>query len=249
MNHLIKNPRKKPRKKTVPSALLLIVMVLLYSAQVAARSTENKQDKAQVDFNVLFVGNSLTYGNNLPKLVKQHAASKGYTIETTMVAKGGYAIVDHWAEGRVQQLINTKQFDYVVIQQGPSSQLDGYEMLINGGAQYAALCEQNTTKLAYFMVWPSIAYFHTFDGVIRNYTAGAEANNATLIPVGTHWKEYIDSTGDYSYYGPDGFHPSKAGSEKAAAIIVETLFEENISECSQSTLAERFAKAKSNQLK
>jgi lysophospholipase L1-like esterase len=74
------------------------------------------------------------------------------------------------------------------------------------------------------MVWPSIAYYHTFDGVIANYTAGALANNAILIPVGTLWKKYIEATGDYSYYSSDGFHPSLAGSKFAAEIIVETLF-------------------------
>lgn len=177
----------------------------------------------QTEFNLLFVGNSLTSSNDLPKLVRQQAASLGITVTTQKVVKGGYAIVDHWAEGRVQRLINNNRFDFVIIQQGPSSQMDGYEMLVNGGAHYAQICEANGTQLAYFMVWPSIPRYFSFDGVIRNYTAGAEANQAVLIPVGQHWKDHIDATGDYSYYSSDGFHPSRAGSQKAAEIIVDTL--------------------------
>ena len=173
--------------------------------------------------NILFVGNSLTYYNNLPKLVKTEARSKGVEINTTMLAKAGYAIVDHWAEGEVQKLIKSKTFDFIVIQQGPSSQQAGYDMLLNDGSKYARLCQKNSTKLVYFMVWPSITYFHTFNGVIENYTKASKANNAILIPVGEVWKRHIDETNDYSYYGEDGFHPSQKGSVISAEVIVEYL--------------------------
>lgn len=204
--------------------LISLLIILTTSSKSEITENSNTNEHSQVHFSVLFIGNSLTYTNNLPSLVVSHAATKGITVSTTMVARSNYAIVDHWADGKVQILINSKEFDFVVIQQGPSSQLDGYDMLVNAGAQYAQLCESNNSRLAYFMVWPSISNYHSFDGVIANYTAGAKKNNAILIPVGSIWKKYIDATGDYSYYGPDGFHPSLAGSQIAAEIIVETLF-------------------------
>lgn len=213
--------------KNIVIISLLILISTFANTEPKAKSKLMEKDLQQVDFNVLFIGNSLTSSNNLPGLVVNHAATKGIVVNTTTVAKGGYAIVDHWAEGQVQTLIKTKAFDFVVIQQGPSSQQNGYDMLVNAGADYAQLCEANNAKLAYLMVWPSITYYHSFDGVIMNYTAGARENNAILIPVGTYWKQYIDATGDYSFYGPDGFHPSLAGSQKAAEIIVDTLFSIN----------------------
>ena len=173
---------------------------------------------------VLFVGNSLTYTNDLPELVKNIAAKKGMVIEVSMLAKPNYAIVDHWAEGEVQGLINSKRFDYVVIQQGPSSQKEGRDMLIRDGKKYARLCKKNNAQLVYFMVWPAQYYYPTFDGVITNYTAAAEVNNAILCPVGKAWKAHFDATQDFSYYGPDGFHPSLQGSTVAAQVIVERLF-------------------------
>lgn len=186
----------------------------------------------QNQFNVLFIGNSLTSSNDLPKLVRREAAKQGVVVHTKTVAKGNYAIVDHWAEGEVQRLIKTKLYDFVVIQQGPSSQPNGRRMLINGGAPYAELSRQNNAQLAYYMVWPALQYYHTFQGVIDNYTAGAEANDAILIPVGTRWRQYITDTGDRSYYGSDGFHPSKKGSQMAAEVIVETLFNPATCDCS-----------------
>ena len=173
---------------------------------------------------LLFVGNSLTYYNDLPGLVKEAAAAKGLVIGTEMLAYANYAIVDHWADGEVQKMINTQKYDYVIIQQGPSSQREGRNMLINGGKEYAALCKANEVTLAYFMVWPSRAYYHTFAQVIANYTEAAIANEAVLCPVGRSWKAHFDNTGDFSYYGPDQFHPSLEGSKVAAKVIVEALF-------------------------
>lgn len=179
---------------------------------------------ASYDYNLLFIGNSLTYINNLPDLVKTEAQKKGLALSFQMIAKPNYAIVDHWSDGNVQKEINTGNYDFVIIQQGPSSQADGYDMLVNDGKKYAEICKTNNTKLAYFMVWPAIYNYHTFDGVIQNYATGARANSAILCPVGRVWKNHFDRTGDFSYYGPDEFHPSLLGSQVAAEIIVQSLF-------------------------
>lgn len=179
--------------------------------------------KSTTDYNILFIGNSLTYYNDLPFLVKKEAKKRNIKVETKIVAYPNYAIIDHWNEGKVQKLIKSKKYDYVIIQQGPSSQKDGYDMLVNDGKKYARLCKANNVKLAYFMVWPSITYYHTFNGVVTNYTSGATLNKAILCAVGKKWKEYIDTTNDFSFYGLDGFHPSLKGSKFAAKIIVESL--------------------------
>ncbi len=172
---------------------------------------------------ILFVGNSLTYNNDLPKLVAQYGASKGKQIVTQTLAHGGYALEDHWNDGELQQLITKGSFDFVVVQQGPSSQAEGREMLFDYGERISALCEVRGAKLAFFMVWPAKINYHTFDGVIKNYTDAAERSGSLLCPVGTIWKDHFDSTNDFSYYGPDQFHPSLEGSKVAAQIIYETL--------------------------
>ncbi|WP_435623079.1 SGNH/GDSL hydrolase family protein [Flagellimonas sp.] len=176
------------------------------------------------DYNLLFVGNSLTYTNDLPKLVKMEGEKKGISLSVHSISKPNYAIVDHWSDGEVQNQIRTGKYDFVIIQQGPSSQADGYDMLVNDGKKYANICKANGSKLAYFMVWPAWYNYQTFDRVIENYSSGAKVNDAILCPVGLVWKRYFDRTGDFSYYGPDGFHPSKKGSQVAAEVIVDSLF-------------------------
>ena len=210
--------------------LFLLIAVLSFSFPCCSNDdvdepeNENPVEPVEPDYKLLFVGNSLTYTNNLPGLVKDAAKERDITIETRMLAYPNYAIIDHWADGQVQILIESKEYDYVIIQQGPSSQQEGYRWLLNNGAEYAALCADNDAKLAYYMVWPALEFYHTFDKVIANYSAAARANNAILCPVGQVWKDYQDQTNDFSYYGPDDFHPSLKGSKVAAQVIANSLF-------------------------
>lgn len=183
-----------------------------------------KEDLNPVKYKLLFVGNSLTYTNDLPFLVKNRAKQKGVEITTEMLAHPDYGLHDHWANGVLQDKINNNNYDYVIMQQGPSSQEEGKKILLEYGHKIAELCKSNNTKPAFYMVWPAHANYNNFNGVIANYTLAAEQNEAILCPVGMVWKNHIDSTADLSFYGPDLFHPSLSGSEKAAEIIVNSLF-------------------------
>ncbi len=176
---------------------------------------------------VLFVGNSLTYTNDLPLLVTHEAKNNGISVATRMLAYPNYSLEDHWQDGGLQKIFNSEKFDFVVVQQGPSSQLDGKEMLLKYGSKIKKLCDKQNAKLVFFMVWPAKDNWHTFPGVIANYSTAAAVTQSILCPVGLEWKRYIESKGDYSYYGPDQFHPSLSGSLAAAKVIVETL-KENI---------------------
>ncbi len=203
----------------------LLYIFLLISTFCFSQNTERISDQKK-ELSVLFIGNSLTYYNNLPRLVKRVANQKKVKLHTEMVAYPNYAIIDHWNGGKVQRLISSKKFDYVIIQQGPSSRTNGREMLINTGKKFKDLCNENGSKLCYFMVWPSRHFYKSYDKVIENYTEAAKINDAILLPVGKEWKEYFDSSNKFNYYGKDGFHPSLKGSKVAANIIVKTLLNE-----------------------
>lgn len=198
-------------------SLLIITSFSLYSQQEISKNSSI--------INVLFIGNSLTFSNNLPQLVKNYAKLKGIKINTKMIAHPNYAIEDHWNDGHVQKQILSKKYDFVIIQQGPSSQSDGRKMLIDYGKKYSDLCNLSEAKLCYFMVWPSLYNYDTFNLVIKNYKDAASINNSILLPVGKEWKDNMDHSSDTNYYSSDGFHPSIKGSQIAAKVIVEHLIE------------------------
>ena len=109
-------------------SLRLVLILLIFISCNTVRTNNSPKT-----YNILFVGNSLTYTNNLPKLVEATAKAKDITIKTQTIALPNYALIDHWNEGKVQKEIQTKQYDYVIVQQGPSSQKFGKEILINYG--------------------------------------------------------------------------------------------------------------------
>lgn len=173
---------------------------------------------------ILFIGNSLTYTNGLPLILEQIGDHYNKKIIADMICYPNYAIVDHLNEGEVQKKIAAESYDYVIIQQGPSSQEEGRKMLIDSGAILSKLCNKFNTKLGYLMVWPSKKYYFTFDKVIVNYSEAAKKNKTLLFPVGKYWKQYNLLKNKISLYGNDAFHPSKAGSFLAALIVFKKLF-------------------------
>lgn len=197
----------------------LIYLFIIFFAQRVSQSDPTA--------NILFIGNSLTYSNDLPGLVKKYAKKKGFNLKTKMVAFSNYGLEDHWNDGEIQKLIKRKNYDYVIVQQGPSSQEYGRVSLLEYGKKLNDLCNEKNTKLAFFMVWPSKTYYHTFDDVIKNYTNAANHVSALLCPVGKVWKAHTDKTNDFSYYGIDGFHPSYKGSKIAAEVIVKSILIKN----------------------
>jgi len=184
-------------------------------------------DPSNKNVSILFVGNSLTYTHNLPKLVKQAAEKKGISVKTEMIAYPNYAIIDHWNDGELSVNIAKNTYDYVIVQQGPSSQPSSRELLLDGAQKLARLCKEHQIKLCFFMVWPALDHYQTFDDVIKNHREAAVLNKAILCPVGEVWKAHFEATNDFDYYGPDGFHPSLKGSQAAAEVIVSTLFNSN----------------------
>ena len=204
-----------------PIYILLLLLCLNCGSPISQNNIKNN-----TDIHVLFIGNSLTYTNNLPKLVEREAKKNSVNLTSKMIAFPNYAIEDHWNDGKVQQEIASKKYDFVVLQQGPSSQSAGRQMLIQYGKKYRDLCKANNSKLCFFMVWPSQTYFNTFNGVIKNYRDAAKTNEAILLPVGEVWKSYIITKGRLDYYSDDGFHPSLKGSQIAAEVISNILIQE-----------------------
>ncbi|NNJ89574.1 MAG: SGNH/GDSL hydrolase family protein [Eudoraea sp.] len=203
----------------VKFVLLFFISIVCTSSYLPATNNDILRPK----ISVLFIGNSLTASNDLPQLVENTAKQKGVVIKTKMIAFPNYAIMDHWNDGKIQKEIERNHYDFVILQQGPSSQQDGREILIKFGKLYSDLCKDNDSKLVYFMVWPSLRYYHTFKDVIKNHKDAASINDAILCPVGEVWKKHFDATQNFDYYSSDGFHPSEKGSRKAADIIVEYL--------------------------
>src|SRR6185295_10469868 len=71
---------------------------------------------------VLFIGNSLTYTNDLPGTVADLARSVGDTIRVESVALPNFAVIDHaLGQSNAVDVIKSQSWEFVVLQQGPTT--------------------------------------------------------------------------------------------------------------------------------
>jgi hypothetical protein len=174
---------------------------------------------AQQKLSVLFVGNSLTFSNNLPEIVKKVAACDSVQLYYETIALPNYALVDHLAEGKVQERLASRHFDFVIVQQGPSSQSEGKQMLVDAGLTLSGVCRKTKTRLVFYMVWPFKSRMQDFPGVYKNYKLAADTTHSIFSPAGEAWVEAWKRSPALALYSFDNFHPSYDGSLLAAMVI------------------------------
>ena len=174
---------------------------------------------------ILYVGNSLTYFNNLPSLIREIAEQDGVEISDSGFLYPDYSLEDHWNENKVAAATASGKFDFVVVQQGPSAMPESQAMLKDYAGRFAQLCREAGSKLALYMVWPSQARSFDFDNVINSYTSAARAHDALICPAGRAWKYAWQSDAALPLYSSDRFHPSIYGSVLSALTIYGSLYE------------------------
>ncbi len=174
---------------------------------------------------VLFVGNSLTYDNDLPSMAASIASSQGAPpMVVGRVIRGGYSLGDHWAEGAAQGMIVQDKWDVIVLQQGPSALPESQADLLASTRKFANLAEQHGARVALLMVWPESNRPAARDSVRMSYTNAAEAVDGILVPAGEAWRAAWRRDPSLPLYSSDGFHPAPMGSYLAALSIYEQLY-------------------------
>ena len=172
---------------------------------------------------VLFIGNSLTYVNDLPGMLSAIAAQAGKTLVTAEVAEGGFALEDHFRVGRAQVEI-AKGYDLVILQQGPSSLKASQVNLLQWATRFDALIRNSGARPALYMVWPELARFDVFDDVHDSYSNAALAIDGMFIPGGEAWRESWRIDPALKFYGADDFHPSTSGTYAIASVMFAEIF-------------------------
>lgn len=197
---------------------------ILLALAIATTGCNSALGPPEADLNILFVGNSLTYSNDLPGMLERMLVAYGDVggVHIESVAFPDFGLVDHWAQGSALGRISTGGWDYVVIQQGPSA-TEGRPSLLDYSARFAERVSPTGGRLALYMVWPSVNRVFDFDGVSDSYATAAEMTGGLLFPAGEAWREAWAIDSALKLYGPDGFHPSVLGTYVAALVMFEQM--------------------------
>jgi hypothetical protein len=174
---------------------------------------------------VLFIGNSLTYVNDLPAILESLADSaREPLLETRMVAKPDYSLEDHWNDGAAIAGIRSGGWNVVVLQQGPSSLEASRALLLDYTRLFAAAIAKAGARPALYQVWPTSDRSMDFARANESYRLAASAVDGILFPVGEAWLAAQRLDPSTPLYAFDGLHPSPEGSYLAALVMYAVLY-------------------------
>lgn len=135
---------------------------------------------------VLFIGNAITTDAKIPGRLAELARAMGKDIAVETLAHSALTLEDHWSDGRALEAIR-KGWDFVVLQQGPSSQPGERDELAEYARRFAGEIRKAGARPALLMVWPASDRARDFPATIESYRAAAKASDAILIPAGEAW--------------------------------------------------------------
>lgn len=96
---------------------LLLSIALLCTASTHAHPASADSTAGQTEYSVLLVGNSLTYTNNLPALLRAVGAANGVSITTTTFAAPGGVLSERLSEGHVANALRSRHYDALLLQE------------------------------------------------------------------------------------------------------------------------------------
>jgi uncharacterized protein DUF4886 len=185
---------------------------------------------------VLFVGNSYTYFNNLPRLLAQLAASAkpSKAVDAEMVVEGGATLQKLWDEGKAVKAIREKRWDYVVLQEqstlGEAGTIDGIAQINDPAAFFKAArlfngqIRKTGAKTVFYMTWARENSAKSQEKLTFAYLTIANELNAMVAPVGIAWQAELANTSTLHLYQSDKSHPTPGGSYLAACVFYAVLF-------------------------
>ena len=184
---------------------------------IPARETENC-------ISFLFVGNSSTYFNGTPIKFKALCLAAGIEVSVTYCTFGSaylseFANPDHERGKALRNKLNSRKFDYVVIQEAANDNYAGMKSALD---VILPLVEANGAKPLLYM-----RYSDSTDGCIRHYqiyTRISEYYGIPYSPVCVAFEYCRTDHPEINLYASDGGHHSKAGSYIAAATWLYSFF-------------------------
>ncbi len=217
----------RPTRITLPTALAAALAVFFSCSSNPTGVEFPSVQIPDAELRVLFVGNSLTYFNELPQMVQTIAEAAGHSLAVAEVAFPNFSLEDHWNTG-VESAIQSAAADVVVMQQGPSSLPENQTYLRVWTDTLSRAIRDAGGRPALFMVWPSRGRLDFLSDVRESYSRAAEAVDGIFIPAGQSWMRAWEKDETLGLYDVDQFHPSELGSAVAALTIFSVLFDEPV---------------------
>lgn len=196
---------------------------------------------SQAPKKILFIGNSITYFNDMPVLFKNIANNKGKNVETQMYAPGGTGFVNHHIDNNVYNLFQNNVWDMVVLQPG-SGESAGVTSPVNTTIERGKQLQDSIKKYSpcakiflYEIPYgvPSETTYNTYfqyqTKIKDSLTKMADNMHIPLVAAGECARLHYSSQQDLLLHSSyNDIHPNLNGSYLTACAMFCTLFQEPV---------------------
>lgn len=174
---------------------------------------------------VLFIGNSYTFYNNMPRMAAELAELNGALKPVVRaVTVGGSSLQEHWHRGEAQQSIENGRWNHVVLQEFSMQPFIDERPTRRYVAEYSELIRRDHAQPVIYLTWSRAWAPERQTQLNRFYRKLAKENGALVVPVGPAWRIAQERHPDLRLYEIDGSHPTLAGSCIAAYTFHASLW-------------------------
>lgn len=200
------------------------------------RSAREERGDESADARVLFIGNSFTFQNDLPSMLRELAKANDFRLATQMIAPPGALLESQAADPEVHRRLASRWTSVVLQEQSqqasflPAQSEKTIAALLS--LRRRAAEAGNTTVL--FETWgyrdgdqsniPNDTFEAMASRLERGYATFSEKSGIALVPVGHAWARAHREHPDVVLWAGDGKHPTVAGTYLAACVFFVTLF-------------------------
>ena len=200
----------------------LLVLIFLGAVAVTFQLSEAEPVNG---LHVLFVGNSFVYVNDLPKMVAELAKAAGqrplvYERETP----GGCTLEKHWKDGKALAKIQSRQWDFVVLQDQSQAPLKRRDEMLEYGRKFDTEIKRQGAKTVLYMTWANQGTPQDQAAITNAYEDLAKDLQARLAPVGNAWEAALGADKKLILHGDDHKHPNATGTYLAACVFYATIY-------------------------
>lgn len=179
--------------------------------------------------NILFIGNSYTYGNALPAMLQAFCNHRNHQVNIESYTAGGASLANHWKNPQVQQKLDSKKWAAVILQDQSMTPIIIPQNTLQFGAHFCRKIKSQGGEPILYLTWGRRSANGTpvendEAGLRKTYTLLAQHEDATISPVGIAWRNCLTQHPNIPLYAPDGKHPTVHGSYLTACVIYSTLF-------------------------
>ena len=175
---------------------------------------------------VYFVGNSLTFRNDLPGMVVElgRTLAPPMPIEAGITARDGMSLERHWQDGEVlRRLREKKDWDVLVLQEQSSRLLAAPARTERYLRLFTEAARAKGTEVILLQTWVRANMPEAHERQRESYRKVAKAMNVKLAPIGDAWSRARTELPGVALHDPDGLHANREGTYLTAAVLVGML--------------------------